>query len=79
MCCVCVCVRVSICLLCVVSLGVSPVGRDNFDLVELFEMAAATCPTLCGCNSRRRDCHFTDIPYPSLLKRLLKGEGGAAE
>ena len=29
--------------------------------------------------SRRRDCHFTDIPSPSLLKHLLKGEGGAAE
>ena len=32
-----------------------------------------------GLNSRRRDCHFADIPSPSLLKRLLKGEGGAAE
>ena len=29
--------------------------------------------------SRRRDCHFTDIPSPVLLKHLLKGEGGAAE
>ena len=29
--------------------------------------------------SRRRDCHFTDTPSPSLLKRLVKGEGGAAE
>ena len=29
--------------------------------------------------SRRRDCHFADIPSPSLLKRLLKGEGGAAK
>ena len=26
-----------------------------------------------------RDCHFTDSPSPSLLKHLLKGEGGAAE
>ena len=25
--------------------------------------------------SRRRDCHFTDIPSTSILKRLLKGEG----
>ena len=32
-----------------------------------------------GGNSRRRACHFTDIPSPSTLKRLLKGEGGAAE
>ena len=29
--------------------------------------------------SRRRDCHFADIPSPSLLKHLLKAEGGAAE
>ena len=29
-------------------------------------------------NVRRRDCHFTDIPTPSLLKHLLKGEGSAA-
>ena len=27
---------------------------------------------------RRRDCHSADTPSPSLLKRLLKGEGGAA-
>ena len=29
--------------------------------------------------SHRRDCHFTDIPSPSILKHPLKGEGGAAE
>ena len=29
--------------------------------------------------SRRRDCHSAGTPSPSLLKRLLKGEGGAAE
>ena len=29
--------------------------------------------------SRRRDCHFTDIPSPSILKHLLEGEGGSAE
>ena len=29
--------------------------------------------------SRRRDCHFTDTPVLSLLKHLLKVEGGAAE
>ena len=30
--------------------------------------------------SRRREfCHFADIPSPPLLKRLLEGEGGAAE
>ena len=26
-----------------------------------------------------RDCHFADVPSPSLLKHLLKGEGGAVE
>ena len=30
-----------------------------------------------GLASRRRDCHFADIPFPSILKNLLKGEGGA--
>ena len=30
-------------------------------------------------NSLRRDCQFTDIPSPSQLKHLLKGEWGAAE
>ena len=29
--------------------------------------------------SRRRDCHFDDTPFLSLLIRLLKVEGGAAE
>ena len=28
--------------------------------------------------SRRRDCHSADVPSPSMLKHLLKGEGGAA-
>ena len=33
-----------------------------------------------GERSRRREfCHFADIPSPSMLKRLLKGEGDAAE
>ena len=27
--------------------------------------------------SRRRDCHFTGTPSPSLLKRLLNEEGGS--
>ena len=29
--------------------------------------------------SRRRDCHFDDALSPSLLRHLLKVEGGAAE
>ena len=33
-----------------------------------------------GRGSRRREfCHSADTPSPSLLKHLLKGEGGAAE
>ena len=32
-----------------------------------------------GPTSRRRDYHFADIPSPSILKHLLKGEGCAAE
>ena len=32
-----------------------------------------------GTTSRRRDCHFADAPSAAILKRLLKGEGGAAE
>ena len=32
-----------------------------------------------GCTSRRPDCHFDDTPFLSLLKNLLKVEGGAAE
>ena len=29
--------------------------------------------------ARQRDCHFTDVLSASLLMRLLKVEGGAAE
>ena len=32
-----------------------------------------------GETSRRRDWHSADTPSPSLLNRLLKGEGGAAK
>ena len=32
-----------------------------------------------GVSRRRRDVHFADTPSPSLLKRLLKADGGAAE
>ena len=34
-------------------------------------------PVLHGDNSRRRDCHFYDTPCSSLLKRLIKFQGGA--
>ena len=29
--------------------------------------------------SRRRDCHFADVPSLTLLKHLLQEEGGAVE
>ena len=32
-----------------------------------------------GKKSRRRDCHFDDTPFLSLLKHLLNIEGGTAE
>ena len=32
-----------------------------------------------GSPSHWRDCHFADVLSPSLLKHLLKVEGGAAE
>ena len=31
-----------------------------------------------GESSRRRDCHFADNPSPSILKHLLKREGGCS-
>ena len=31
--------------------------------------------TRSGTSSRRRDCHFADVPSTSLLKPLLKAEG----
>ena len=33
--------------------------------------------TMPGSDSRRRDCHFDDTPCLSLLKHLLKAQGGA--
>ena len=35
------------------------------------------CPEVMagGRASRRRDCHFSDAPFPSILKHLLKLEG----
>ena len=32
---------------------------------------------LAGLDSRRRDCHFDDTPCLSLLKHLIKVQGGA--
>ena len=44
----------------------------RFEFEHVFKPSA-------GQSSRRRDCHCAGIPSSSLLKRLLKGEGGAAE
>ena len=33
---------------------------------------------IAGPTSRRRDCHFADVPSISLLKQLLKEEGGCS-
>ena len=43
------------------------------------ELSARVDGLVVGSSRRREFCHFTDIPSPSLLKRLLKGERGAAE
>ena len=45
---------------------------------ELFQKTGAF--KIRGATSRRRDCHFTGIPSPSiLLTHRLKGERGAAQ
>ena len=51
-----------------------PACPEVLDELELSH-GAGTCKAI----SRRRDCHFADTPSPYLLKRLLKGEGGAAK
>ena len=53
---------------------------DDFeDWYNLVKATAAHMVDRHGLASRRRDCHFADIPSPSILKHLLEGEGGAAE
>ena len=54
------------------------------DIVLLASSAGANgcfvdTANLDGETSRRRDCHFDDTPFLSLLKHLLKVEGGATE
>ena len=51
-----------------------------FRLLQPRDRPAAASPRLSvgmrfGGHSRRRDCHFSDTPSPSLLNCLLKGEG----
>ena len=43
------------------------------------ESTAFLSKSSCQPGRRREFCHFDDTPSPCLLKRLLKGEGGAAE
>ena len=44
-------------------------------VVDVLQEVGVKCPGI----SHGRDCHFADALSPSLLKRMLKGEGGAAE
>ena len=58
---------------------------------HLFAQSATSCGAMTNVNggwngsncggtaSGRRDCHFTDTPFLSLLKHLITVEGGAAE
>ena len=65
--------------------GVSPATRDpppsrSLRILANASRCAATSRAVHTQPSRRREfCHFTDIYSPSILKHLLKGEGGAAE
>ena len=61
-------------------------GCRGLGVTAWFESAAADLsapwqyPTGWGDLFRRRECgQFADIPSPSILKHLLKGEEGAAE
>ena len=45
----------------------------------LLAKEAEDAKTAAANGGRRRDRHFTGIPSPSILKHLLKGEGGAAK
>ena len=45
--------------------------KNNIDAIDEFDLD--------GSPSHWRDCHFADVLSPSLLKHLLKVEGGAAE
>ena len=48
-----------------------PSDAENFTLLDFGSQD--------GGFSRRRDCHFTGIPSPSILIHLIKVEGCAAE
>ena len=52
-------------------------SQENSSILEMTATASSVSPE--PSRRRREFCHFTDPPSPSILKRLLKGEGGAAE
>ena len=52
-----------------------PRGRRNDYAYPGCDNEDPSGPTGCGPISRRRDCHFADAPFPSLLKHILEGEG----
>ena len=61
----------------------SPMDRSSFPVIDLnsssdsvFSCLPSSSTRRTVMSSRRRDCHFTDIPSPSILKHLIKGEGG---
>ena len=47
-------------------------GLDNNDFLS--KLVDKIWENGVGSFRRRRDCHLTDTPFPSMLKRLLKGE-----
>ena len=61
------------------SLQLPPSLVRRFSPGASFSFKVRLRDALTGTYSRRRDCHFTDTPSPSILERLLQVEGGAAE
>ena len=57
-----------------------PAAQTDTEAELVFQATGVTAPgMLGGLDSRWRDCHFANTPSPSLLKHLLKVEGGAAK
>ena len=50
--------------------GSNDPSTDSHDVVNLFKFAKTVCVDQLGDSSRRRDCHFADIPsQPTLTHR----------
>ena len=58
--------------------GGGEIFEDDSDKPKIIGFLNRTLHSM-GVYSRRRDCHFADALSPSLLKHLLKVDGGAAE